>query len=68
MVEQAPSLLHHFDNKDNGNCAVFAEFRNPPLDPKYDGYDLRGLQCKVFGHVTVCVCGVLCSSRECVAM
>jgi hypothetical protein len=42
----APSLTHHFDNKGNGNCAVFSEFVVAPVNPSADGYDLRGLQCR----------------------
>jgi hypothetical protein len=46
MVATVPELLHRFDNKDKGNCAVFQEFLVPPMNPKLDGYDLRGLKCR----------------------
>lgn len=39
-------LIHHFDNKDKGNCAIYQEFLVPPMIPEEDGYDLRGLQCR----------------------
>ena len=51
-------LLHSFDNGDKGNCAVFQEFLVPTVNPRVDGYDLRGLQCRC-----VYVCALIVPSH-----
>ena len=46
IVQNFPELVHQYDNKNKGNCAVFKEFLVPIMVPDLDGYDLRGLQCR----------------------
>jgi hypothetical protein len=50
-----PSLVHHFDNEDGGNCAVFQKWEQHH-DFKLSGYTLRGLTC----YFKASVGGVVC--------
>lgn len=56
VAARFPDLVRLFDNKDAGTCRVFKEFLMPPLDPKLDGYDLRGLQCRWVEQARSYVC------------
>ena len=39
-----PSLVHHFDNEEGGNCAIFQKWQLHQ-NFKLSGYALRGLNC-----------------------
>ena len=52
-----PELVHHYDNNDGGNCAIFDEWARH-IDFKVSGYDVRGTYLCAF--VPLCLCRRAC--------